>query len=370
MWQKTAVVGRGVWLTGVDSTTITRPRNCSYLSASCRVHTSDKTRLVALPRYTGLVPASSHSRAGKTLADSSRRKTSPGSHHQAPGVPTVPPSANKPGKLSLHKTPCGIIHQQGNSLFRRPSSLFNSSSKLSYPGKTLDISVSNYNTRVASFCSERPSTGDDHSDDMKAFQIVVKTGDQEGAGTDANVHVVLEDEKGLLTPRLKLDKILYNDLERSKRDTYNVDCPEDFGKVVRLRLSRDTTGIADDWFCDYIHVEDRRKAPMKKIAKNQTSKSIRNFLGSTYLKENVAEEKGVYFFPIHRWVAPEHNYLFDEYATCLPQHDPCLEPRKSDLAKKKSSYSYIVRAEGLVAQVRGILSHSSKHSMMLINNRR
>lgn len=189
----------------------------------------------------------------------------------------------------------------------------------------------------------------------KAFQLVVKTGDQEGAGTDANVWVVLEDERGRATPRVKLDKMLYNDLERSKRDTYNVDCPEDFSRVARIRLSRDSRGIADDWFCDYIHVEDRRNNNKRKISKDTSSKGIRNFLGSACLKENAGEEKTVYFFPIHRWVAPRNDYIFDEYGVCLPHHDVSLEARKADLQKKRESYNYIVHAPGMVAQVSRIV---------------
>ena len=185
----------------------------------------------------------------------------------------------------------------------------------------------------------------------KAFHLIVKTGDQEGAGTDANVWIVLEDEQGRATPRFKLDKILYNDLERSKRDTYNVDCPEDFGDVARIRLSRDSRGIADDWFCDYIHIEDRRNNNKRKFTKDQGSKNVRNYLGSAYLKENPGEGKTVYFFPIHRWVASRNDYLFDEYGVCLPQHDKSLLARKSDLQKKRESYKYIVHAVGMVAQV-------------------
>lgn len=195
-----------------------------------------------------------------------------------------------------------------------------------------------------------PPENDEVSTMKKAFQLIVKTGDQEGAGTDANVWVVLEDEQGKATPRVKLDKMLYNDLERSQRDTYNVDCPEDFGRVVRLRLSRDSRGIADDWFCDYIHVEDRRNNNKRKVSKDQSSKAVRNFLGSAYLREN-AGEKTVYFFPIHRWVAARNDYVFNEYGVCLPHHDVSLEARKSDLQMKRESYKYIVHAPGMVAQM-------------------
>ncbi|KAK4287141.1 hypothetical protein Pmani_039781 [Petrolisthes manimaculis] len=192
----------------------------------------------------------------------------------------------------------------------------------------------------------------------KAFQLMVKTGDQEGAGTDANVWVVLEDEEGRESSKVKLDKILYNDLERSKRDTYSLECPSEFGQVARLKLKRDNRGLADDWFCDYIHVEDRR-GPKRKTSKEQqklqsSSKGIRNFLGSNYLRENAVitptTEKTVYFFPIHRWVSPKHEYLFHEYGSSLPHLDPCLEARRSDLEKKRESYKYIVHAEGMMAQ--------------------
>lgn len=185
----------------------------------------------------------------------------------------------------------------------------------------------------------------------KDFTLVVKTGDQEGAGTDANVWVVLEDEQGRKTPRVKLDKIFYNDLERAKRDTYNVECPEDFGRLTRIRLTRDTRGIADDWFCDYIHVEDRRVPTARRVSKEHGTKAIRNFLGSAYLKNNVSDEKTLYFFPIHRWVIPKNNYIFDEYGVCLPQHDVTPEIRMCDLQQKRNSYKYIVHAPGMSAQV-------------------
>ncbi|XP_045132500.1 polyunsaturated fatty acid 5-lipoxygenase-like isoform X2 [Portunus trituberculatus] len=214
-----------------------------------------------------------------------------------------------------------------------------------------------YRTRSFSGTSDSQDHDDKSDDDMKkAFQLMVKTGDQEGAGTDANVWVVLEDEKGRATPRFKLDKILYNDLERSKRDTYKVDCPEEFGRVARIRLSRDSQGIADDWFCDYIHIEDRRNNNKRKISKDHAAKTVRNFLGSAYIKENAAEEKTVYFFPIHRWVAARNDYLFDEYGVCLPQLDISLEARKHDLQKKRESYKYIVHAPGMVAQIENLPS--------------
>lgn len=67
------------------------------------------------------------------------------------------------------------------------------------------------------------------TDSMKA-KVLVKTGDQDKAGTDANVYIQLEDNNGLKTSSLKLDKPCYDDLERGKLDTYNLLFPE--GKVI------------------------------------------------------------------------------------------------------------------------------------------
>ncbi|XP_042864130.1 allene oxide synthase-lipoxygenase protein-like isoform X2 [Penaeus japonicus] len=189
----------------------------------------------------------------------------------------------------------------------------------------------------------------------KNLQLIVKTGDQEGAGTDANVYVILEDEKGVSTPRVKLDKIFYNDLERCKKDTYNMDCPENFGKVSVMRLRRDASGIADDWFCDYIHVEDRR-VNKKGTSKNSNSKSTRTYYNSPSLYNTTSDQRDIYFFPIHRWIEHSHEYVFNEFAVCLPQHDPCPEPRRSDLEAKRRSYQYTVHSPGMVAQIENLPS--------------
>lgn len=62
-------------------------------------------------------------------------------------------------------------------------------------------------------------------DSMKA-KILVKTGEQEKSGTDANVYLQLKDENNLQTIKLKLDQPFYDDLERGNLDSYNLLLPE------------------------------------------------------------------------------------------------------------------------------------------------
>ncbi|XP_018019620.1 uncharacterized protein LOC108676091 [Hyalella azteca] len=149
------------------------------------------------------------------------------------------------------------------------------------------------------------------SDCMKA-RILVKTGDQEKSGTDANVYIQLEDNNGLKTINLKLDKPYYDDLERGKLDTYTLHLPEGFERVVKLYLQRDRKGMLDGWFCDYIIVQDPRFARLKKHRKIPKEKLLAP--GTAADNDCVTGLKSEYYFPMHRWVNHSLRYELAEYA--------------------------------------------------------
>lgn len=356
------------WVTECDRPVISCPiknpsRASSYLEGvGCDIKLSDRGSLTPVAQH-HLWPADTFS---SRLTSGAPETRAPPATRALQARRAYTPARHTSARANICLHLGNIRHwndnQFGNSPLKFSPFLLSLAGSGSYCATAFkDVTLRRQNTSVSSSGEERSSDGDSASEEAssmtmkKAFHLVVKTGDQEGAGTDANVYVALEDEKGLVTPSVKLDKIFYNDLERSKRDTYNLECPVDFGIVKHLRLSRDTRGLADDWFCDYIHVEDRR-TPKKKISKDHGTKSKKNFLGSKYLQENSSTEKGVYFFPIHRWIAPKHDYHFHEYAVCLPQHDPCLGPRKADLERKRNAYNYIVHAAGMVAQIENLPS--------------
>lgn len=73
--------------------------------------------------------------------------------------------------------------------------------------------------------SNPPSRKSSAVDNMKA-KVLVKTGEQEKSGTDANVYIQLEDQNFRKTNRLKLDQAFYDDLERGKLDSYHLLFPE------------------------------------------------------------------------------------------------------------------------------------------------
>ena len=149
--------------------------------------------------------------------------------------------------------------------------------------------------------------------------IYVKTGDRRGAGTDANVKVVLYDVKGTKSPDISLTCNFRNDFERGQTDTFQ--CPPlgSVGDINVLELWRDGTG--SEWFCEVIMVNDARK------------------------------EK-CFYFPVHKWIKPERHYMIKQGDTSLPQYDPYLDQRNEELEQKRRSYQYSQQAPDLPVQVR------------------
>ena len=182
------------------------------------------------------------------------------------------------------------------------------------------------------------------------MNLLVKTGFMFGAGTDANVYVTLEDENGVLSSQKKLDKLFHDDLERGTLDSFSIKIPNDFSKVKTLHLERDEKGMKDDWYCEYIIVQDPRalvgKSSPRKI-KNKCHPGVDHREGNDKRLEN--------YFPVHRWISHEHKYIFHEYATYLRQNDPTPNIRHADLLKKRSCYTYINKVERGPAQVSNVL---------------
>uniref|UniRef100_A0A6A7FU73 Lipoxygenase n=1 Tax=Hirondellea gigas TaxID=1518452 RepID=A0A6A7FU73_9CRUS len=184
------------------------------------------------------------------------------------------------------------------------------------------------------------------ADAMKA-KVLVKTGDQEKSGTDANVYIQLEDDNGHKTSKLKLDLPFYDDLERGNLDTYSLQLPEGFHRVVKLHLSRDSKGMGNSWFCDYVIVQDPRFAILTKHRKIKKTLAP----GVITSAEDLEGPKAEYYFPIHRWVSHSHQYEFEEFGCSLPQFDCCPTPRKEDLEEKRNVYKYCIKIPGGPAQV-------------------
>ena len=176
------------------------------------------------------------------------------------------------------------------------------------------------------------------------FTITVKTGDRFGAGTDANVEIVLFDENGKCSKSMALDNYFRDDFERGQEDTFHVTSSE-MGEltvssnIARIQLWRDNWGFGDSWFVDTIHVENT-------LTKRQ------------------------FVFPMFRWVKANYYYHINHLDTSLPQLDDFPEQRQMLLDDRKETYQYDQKVEGGPVQVcqscQSLLCRSDKSKSVLI----
>lgn len=74
-----------------------------------------------------------------------------------------------------------------------------------------------------------------HDDSDRELIIHVTTGDRKRAGTDANVRMILYDEKGQSTETIKLGHAFKNDHERGSTCTYAASSGHGFGYPLKVR---------------------------------------------------------------------------------------------------------------------------------------
>ncbi|QSQ16997.1 lipoxygenase [Myxococcus landrumensis] len=91
---------------------------------------------------------------------------------------------------------------------------------------------------------------------MAAYTLTIRTNGKLGAGTDANISVVLVGTHGDSGPHV-LDLPFHNDFEAGSEDEYTVFC-EDVGDLVLLRFFNEG-GVAGDWLLDWVRVTDGEK---------------------------------------------------------------------------------------------------------------
>jgi len=85
-----------------------------------------------------------------------------------------------------------------------------------------------------------------------SYKITVVTGDRRGAGTDANVYIVLYGTQGDSGDR-KLESG-GNNFERNQTDVFGFDAL-DLGDISKIKIYHDNTGIGAGWFLDKVIVQ-------------------------------------------------------------------------------------------------------------------
>ncbi|RDD42008.1 Lipoxygenase homology domain-containing protein 1 [Trichoplax sp. H2] len=86
------------------------------------------------------------------------------------------------------------------------------------------------------------------------YEVTVVTGDEKGAGTDANVSVILYGDNGDTGPR-PLKKKFVNLFERNQHDKFTIEAL-DLGKLTKLHIEHDNKGWGASWLLDRVEVHN------------------------------------------------------------------------------------------------------------------
>lgn len=84
------------------------------------------------------------------------------------------------------------------------------------------------------------------------YEIIVITGDEKGAGTDANVFVTIYGSNGD-SGRRQLRQKFRNLFERGQTDRFLLEML-DMGEMQKVRVEHDNTGVNPGWLLDRVEV--------------------------------------------------------------------------------------------------------------------
>uniref|UniRef100_A0A8D0DE08 Lipoxygenase homology PLAT domains 1 n=1 Tax=Sander lucioperca TaxID=283035 RepID=A0A8D0DE08_SANLU len=88
----------------------------------------------------------------------------------------------------------------------------------------------------------------------QVYEVVTITGDENGAGTDANVFVILFGEYGI-TPKIHLASKSRTAFEKGKTDVFRIRT-HNVGPLQKIRIEHDNTGLNASWFLERVVVTD------------------------------------------------------------------------------------------------------------------
>ncbi|KAM8885089.1 lipoxygenase homology domain-containing protein 1, partial [Spinachia spinachia] len=115
-----------------------------------------------------------------------------------------------------------------------------------------------YERELRSYEAEKVENYEDEYHKKKVYEVVTITGDERGAGTDANVFVTLFGDYGI-TPKVHLasntEKKSRTAFERGKTDVFRIRT-HNVGPLEKIRIEHDNTGLSSNWFLDRVVVTD------------------------------------------------------------------------------------------------------------------
>ncbi|KAJ8405697.1 hypothetical protein AAFF_G00316770 [Aldrovandia affinis] len=144
---------------------------------------------------------------------------------------------------------------------------------------------------------------------MISYEVTVVTGDIGSAGTNANIFIQIYGDLGK-TEVMTL-KSRSNNFERGTTEIFKIEAT-DVGKIFKIRIGHDGSGLGDGWFLDAVAV---RRLTMGMVQK-ETKKDDKKDKKKKKKKKDEDEEEAVaelqevvetYSFPCQRWLARDEE---------------------------------------------------------------
>ncbi|KAI4820693.1 hypothetical protein KUCAC02_028664 [Chaenocephalus aceratus] len=120
--------------------------------------------------------------------------------------------------------------------------------------KKIENYVEIYEKELRNYEPEKVESYEDEYHKKKIYEVVTITGDERGAGTDANVFVTLFGDYGI-TPKVHLASKSRTAFERGKTDVFRIRT-HNVGSLKKIRIEHDNTGLSANWFLDRVVVTD------------------------------------------------------------------------------------------------------------------
>uniref|UniRef100_A0A8C2T270 Lipoxygenase homology PLAT domains 1 n=1 Tax=Coturnix japonica TaxID=93934 RepID=A0A8C2T270_COTJA len=134
------------------------------------------------------------------------------------------------------------------------------------------------------------------------YEVSVVTGDVRAAGTNAKVFMQIYGETG--KTELIILENRSNNFERGATDIFKVEAA-DVGKIYKIRIGHDGTGIGDGWFLESVTL--KRLATKMDESDGKKKKKKKKSEEEEEEETKVEEEMDVYTFVAHRWLAKDEG---------------------------------------------------------------
>lgn len=141
------------------------------------------------------------------------------------------------------------------------------------------------------------------------YIVSIKTGDTKGSGLHNSADIILINERNEHSRKIQLSGCCVTVFKKGRTDNFKVQNLADFGEIKQIIIEQHRDQSDVEWYIDKVIIW-RKMDGLQMV------------------------------FPVHRWLRNNRPLPISKYDACLPQYDPNIEHRQSELNIKRIIYSY------------------------------